>query len=163
MNNLKVVQRSYLLLNSVKNQYGLSQLNQLSFTANTIIQKRNSSFQSSVDSLTRTHYGIFKTLSESTLVEYIQKFLITVHDTTGLPWWGTIICSTFFLRTAVTLPLAIHQNSVLAKLENVKTELPAIAEELRKETNIAVKMYKWDEKTAKAAFNRSVIDLVNNF
>lgn len=39
MNNLKVVQRSYLLLNSVKNQYGLSQLNQLSFTANTIIQK----------------------------------------------------------------------------------------------------------------------------
>lgn len=146
MIRLKPLNRSITILNT-KSLFQSNHLENPCFTS-----KRTFSSES----LTQTHIGLFKTLSDSTPVEYIQKFLITVHDTTGLPWWASIICSTFFLRSAITFPLAVHQQHVLARLENVKKELPAIADELRRETSIAVKMYNWDEKTAKAAFKRSV-------
>lgn len=44
----------------------------------------------------------------------------------------------------------------MARLENLKLELPAIAEELRHETSMAVRMYNWDERMAKAVFRKSV-------
>lgn len=61
-------------------------------------QRRNFSFQSSVQSFAASQSGIFKTISESTPVEYCQKFLLCVHDFTGLPWWASIILSTFLIR-----------------------------------------------------------------
>lgn len=114
------------------------------------------SLQSTFDSIGKTQIAIFKTLSESTPVEYCQSFLHTVHDTTGLPWWATIIGTTVFLRGCVTLPLSLYQQYILAKLEEVKLEMDDIAEELKKEISIAVRMYKWDEKTARTAFKASV-------
>lgn len=123
---------------------------------NKSIQKRNFSFQNTVESIAKTQTGIFKSLSESTPVEYIQKFLLSFHDTSGLPWWATIVCTTILLRSCVTLPLAVYQNYILAKLENLKLEMPEIAKELRKETAVAIKLYKWDEKKAKLVYNRSV-------
>lgn len=61
-------------------------------------QRRNFSFQTSVQSFAASQSGIFKTISESTPVEYCQKFLLCVHDFTGLPWWASIILSTFLIR-----------------------------------------------------------------
>jgi inner membrane protein COX18 len=119
-------------------------------------QQRNFSFQSTIDSIAKSQTGIFKTLSESTPVEYCQNFLLTIHDTTGLPWWATVICTTVMLRSCVTVPLAIYQSYIVAKLENVKLEMDEIAKELKKETSIAVKMYNWDERTARIAFKRSI-------
>lgn len=52
---------------------------------------------------------VFLWLSESTPVGYTQDFLLFVHNSTGLPWWTTIILATVFLRTVVTLPLAVYQ------------------------------------------------------
>uniref|UniRef100_A0A6P7FHP9 Cytochrome c oxidase assembly protein COX18, mitochondrial-like isoform X1 n=1 Tax=Diabrotica virgifera virgifera TaxID=50390 RepID=A0A6P7FHP9_DIAVI len=124
--------------------------------------RRQFSFQSSVESLAKTQTGIFKWLSESTPVEYIQKFLLTLHDTSGLPWWATIVCATVLLRSCVTLPLAIYQNYVLAKLQNLKSEMPAIAKELQKETAVAIKLYNWDEKKTKMMYNRSIRKQWNN-
>lgn len=118
--------------------------------------QRQFSFQTTVESLAKSQASIFKWLSESTPVEYAQNFLLSVHDTTGLPWWATIICTTVLVRTTVTLPLAIYQYYILAKLENIKLEMPAIAKEMQKEMAVAIKMYKWDEKTARATYNRSV-------
>ncbi|CAG9864458.1 unnamed protein product [Phyllotreta striolata] len=120
------------------------------------IQKRTFSLQNTIESIAKTQTGIFKSISESTPVEYCQNVLVTVHDYSGLPWWATIICTTVLARGFVTLPLAIYQNYILAKLENLKLEMPAIANELRKETSMAVKLYKWDEKQARAVFNRSI-------
>lgn len=114
------------------------------------------SFQSSVESLVKTQTGLFKWLSECTLVEYSQKLLLSVHDYSGLPWWASIICTTCLLRTIVTLPLTIYQYYILAKLENIKLEMPIIAEEMKKEMAIAIRLYNWDEKTAKITYNRSV-------
>lgn len=119
-------------------------------------QQRQYSFQNTIDSLVRTQTGIFKSLSESPPVEYTQKFLLYVHDSTGLPWWATIVCTTVCMRTALMLPVAVYQYYILAKLENLKLEMPAIVEEMKKEMAIAIKMYKWDERTAKITFNRSV-------
>lgn len=59
-------------------------------------------------------------------------------------------------RSVVTLPFAVYQQIIMARLENLKLELPAIAEELRHETSMAVRMYKWDERMAQAVFRRSV-------
>jgi len=40
-----------------------------------------------------------------------------VHTYTHLPWWALIVVSTFSLRSIITLPLAIHQHKLIAKLE----------------------------------------------
>lgn len=119
-------------------------------------QQREFSIQETVESLVKTQTGIFKFLSESTIVGYSQNFLLYLHENSGLPWWATIITSTILLRTTITLPVAIYQQYILAKLENIKLEMPNIAKEVKKEIAIAIKMYNWDERTARVTFNRSV-------
>ncbi|XP_060535800.1 cytochrome c oxidase assembly protein COX18, mitochondrial [Cylas formicarius] len=103
-----------------------------------------------------SEYGLYKSLSESAPVEWCQNLLVTVHDATGLPWWASIIGTTVMLRTCLTLPLAVYQNRVLARLENATLEMGPLVDELKKETAIATKVYQWDEKTARYMFNRSV-------
>jgi len=53
--------------------------------------------------------GIFKMLSESTLVKIAQDSLLWMHDYTGLPWWSVIVLTTIMMRTAITLPLSLYQ------------------------------------------------------
>lgn len=119
-------------------------------------QKRTFSLQSTIESIIKTQSGIFKTLSESVPVSYAQDFVLYVHSSTGLPWWASIILTTVFLRSCLTVPLAIYQNYILAKVENLHAEMPAIVEELKRETAVAIKRFKWDERTAKLMFKRSV-------
>jgi hypothetical protein len=52
---------------------------------------------------------VYLWLSESTPVGCAQDLLLYVHNSTGLPWWTTIILATVLLRTVVTLPLAFYQ------------------------------------------------------
>jgi hypothetical protein len=52
---------------------------------------------------------VFLWLSESPPVAHAQDLLLILHNSTGLPWWTTIIVATVFLRTVVTLPLAFYQ------------------------------------------------------
>jgi len=127
-----------------------------------VLQKRHFSFQSTAESIAQTQSGIFKTLSESSPVEYCQKYLLYVHDLTGLPWWASIMCSTILVRAAITLPLAVYQQYILAKLENLKLDLPDIVADLKRETALAVKMFNWDERTARATYNRSLRKEWNN-
>ncbi|KAF5276999.1 hypothetical protein FQR65_LT16078 [Abscondita terminalis] len=104
----------------------------------------------------RTQIGIFRTISESAPVEYLQKFVVGIHDVTGLPWWATIVCTTVFLRSTVTVPLAIYQQYILAKVRNIQVELAHLDKELKSEVDVAVKLYRWDEKTAKRHYSRSL-------
>ena len=39
------------------------------------------------------------------------------HDFSHLPWWAVVITSTIILRALLTLPLAVYQSRVLAKME----------------------------------------------
>ncbi|XP_047118879.1 cytochrome c oxidase assembly protein COX18, mitochondrial isoform X1 [Schistocerca piceifrons] len=99
---------------------------------------------------------VLKFLSESSPVLFAQENLVLLHDLTCLPWWATIISSTIILRTAVTLPLAVYQNHVLARYENILQEMPAIVKELKAETAYAVKKFQWTEKQARVVYNRSL-------
>lgn len=74
-----------------------------------IIQKRNFSMKETVDSALTTHVSFFKSLSESAVVENTQNMLIQFHDSTGLPWWLSVVLSTLLVRIAITLPVAIYQ------------------------------------------------------
>lgn len=121
---------------------------------------RNFSFYGAVQSLAETQASFFKTLSESAPVGHFQNMLLTVHDYTGLPWWATIVGTTVALRTAITLPLAIHQHYIVAKVENLNLEMREIVEELKREMAVAIRMYKWDEKTAQRHYKRSVINKI---
>ncbi|XP_045463679.1 cytochrome c oxidase assembly protein COX18, mitochondrial [Harmonia axyridis] len=119
--------------------------------------KVSSTVPSSSDSgFLQTYSEMLKSLSESTPVQFMQKSLINVHDYTGLPWWATIICSTILLRTTTTLPLAIYQQIILARLELLKYEMNELVKELKKETTIATKMYDLDERTARNIYNYSL-------
>lgn len=103
-----------------------------------------------------TYSEIFKTLSESTPVHYMQQSLIDIHNSTGLPWWATIVCSTILLRTTITLPLAVYQQVILSRLELIKYEMNDLVQELKTETTVAARMYDWDERTARSIYNHSV-------
>lgn len=119
------------------------------------ISRRNASFDSVV-------VKFWTTLSNSTPVAYMQEGLVQIHDFTGLPWWASIIFSTFLFRTVVTLPLAVYQNKITSRLENLTLEMPAIVEELKKETAFAMKKYNWTQQQARQIYNRSLKKQWNN-
>lgn len=95
-------------------------------------------------------------------VLFAQDALIQFHDVTHLPWWSSIVLSTIIIRAATTLPLSIYQQNVLAKVENISLEMPAIAEELKRETSVAVRKFQWTEKKAKMMYSRSLKKQWNN-
>ncbi|XP_059615692.1 cytochrome c oxidase assembly protein COX18, mitochondrial [Phlebotomus argentipes] len=113
------------------------------------MQARNFSYSEAVSKL-------WMSLSSSTPVSYCQEGLIKLHDSTGLPWWGTIILSTILLRSVVTVPLTIYQQKIMARLELITLELPEIAKELKMETAIAMKKFNWTEKEAQIMFKHSL-------
>jgi len=89
-----------------------------------------------------------------------QDYLSWLHDVTSLPWWGTVLLTTVTLRTFVTFPLIIYQNHVMARLENLQPEIKEIAMALKKETDMAVRMYNLSEKEAKNMYRRSLKEQV---
>ncbi|KAI8436890.1 hypothetical protein MSG28_010330 [Choristoneura fumiferana] len=117
-----------------------------------ITSKRNFSFEGFVQWQGQTYASI----SNSSLVHLMQDGLLYVHDTTGLPWWATIITSTVLLRSFMTLPLTIYTNLILAKVENISLELKDLVEELKRETAMAKKMYKLTNKQAIILYKRSL-------
>lgn len=95
-------------------------------------------------------------VSSSVPVTYMQEGLTQLHDMTGLPWWSTIIVSTVLLRGLITFPLAIYQSKLLARVENVTGEMPAIVKELKFETAYAIKKFNLTEKQARIMYNSSL-------
>lgn len=100
--------------------------------------------------------NLWITISNSTPVAYFQQGLVTFHDTTGLPWWATIVLSTILLRSCVTVPLTIYQNKIVARIELIAMEMPDIVKQLKVEAAQAKHLYKWTDKQTKIVFNRSV-------
>lgn len=80
----------------------------LASSANPHFQMRHISGQSWEETI-GVWTRVFMWLSESAPVGYAEDFLLFVHNSTGIPWWTTIVLTTVFLRTVVTLPLAVYQ------------------------------------------------------
>lgn len=53
------------------------------------------------------------------------------HDYSHMPWWALIVLSTVSLRTLTTLPLAIQQCKLIAKLELFQPKLAQYKETLK--------------------------------
>lgn len=101
--------------------------------------------------------GFWQSLSESKPVAILQDATIQLHDMTGMPWWATIIASTFLLRGCITFPLALYQNKILAKVERLSTvDMPELVKELKMETAIAKRKFEWTEQQAKSTYTRSL-------
>lgn len=101
--------------------------------------------------------GIWESISASKPVGFLQDLTIQLHDVSGMPWWSTIIVSTFMLRGFITLPLALYQNKNLAKFEKISTEdMPQIVKELKMETAVAVRKFNWTEQQARIMYTRSL-------
>lgn len=106
--------------------------------------------------------GLWVSMSNSTPVAYCQQALVELHDFSGLPWWASVVLSTVLMRTVVTLPLAIYQNKIVARLEKITLEMPDIVKELKKETAVAMKKFHWTEKEARIMYNHSLKKQWNN-
>lgn len=61
----------------------------------------------------------------------LQVLLETVHTWTHLPWWAVVIGSTAVLRSIITVPLAIHQNKLIAEIELRQPTVSMMTEALK--------------------------------
>ncbi|XP_058788790.1 uncharacterized protein LOC131662846 [Phymastichus coffea] len=94
-------------------------------------------------------------VSDNILVEYCLQFLMQVHEATGLPWWASIVLTTFLIRTIILLPFSITQIRVLAKLEKVNIEAEKVNKLLKKESVIAQRNYGWPEDLANQKYEEA--------
>lgn len=51
------------------------------------------------------------------VIHVAETSFLAVHSFTHLPWWGVVISTTVLLRSILTLPLAVYQNRIIAKME----------------------------------------------
>ena len=95
-------------------------------------------------------------------IGFAKTVLLNIHEMTGLPWWATIMMTTFTLRTLVTLPFSIYSTYILAKVESLGPEIGGMSQQLKKEVAIGKKKYGWDQKTAIYQFNINVSYILFN-
>lgn len=95
-------------------------------------------------------------IATSSPVLATQDLMIGLHDFLPCPWWATIVLTTVGIRCVVTFPFLIYQNYISARYTNLQPEIKQLAEELKKETAVAVKIYGWNERQARFAFNKSL-------
>ncbi|KAG0334089.1 Cytochrome c oxidase assembly protein cox18, mitochondrial [Podila horticola] len=65
--------------------------------------------------------------------------LESIHSA-GLPWWATIFCATFLLRTAITTPVAIYQQRAVGRMMELTPVLKAWLETLKTSVGVDHKL-----------------------
>lgn len=55
--------------------------------------------------------------SSYAVIRWTEHLFEAVHGCTYLPWWTVIVLTTVVLRSLVTLPLAVHQNKLVVRME----------------------------------------------
>lgn len=97
-----------------------------------------------------------KLLVDSAPVEFCQNSFIWLHSHSGLPWWATIMLTTFALRSVITLPCALYQHNILSKTALLKYDMEDIIKDLKREANFRVQELGWTETRARSLYNKSV-------
>ncbi|XP_053507641.1 cytochrome c oxidase assembly protein COX18, mitochondrial [Ictalurus furcatus] len=108
-----------------------------------------------------TGSGWYESVADSAPVHFTEQLLISSQQTTMLPWWAGIICTTLALRTVVTLPLAVYQAAIIAKIEALQKEIAELAQRLRYEISIRAKEKGWSEKTCRYHFKKNLRQIVS--
>ncbi|XP_067851667.1 cytochrome c oxidase assembly protein COX18, mitochondrial isoform X1 [Heptranchias perlo] len=107
------------------------------------------------------HPGWYESFADSVPVHLTQDLLTNVQQVTGLPWWASIICTTVALRASVTLPLAVYQMYIIAKVENLQPEIAELAKRLRYEVSVYAKQVGWSEKVARFHFRKNLRRIIS--
>lgn len=95
----------------------------------------------------------YESLLNSQPVHFAESIFQYVHSVTGLPWWATVVATTFTLRFSLTLPLAIYSQNIRVRVENLQPEVIGLAKRSFMERFAArAKQEKWSEKRAQRAF-----------
>ncbi|XP_072896803.1 cytochrome c oxidase assembly protein COX18, mitochondrial [Hemitrygon akajei] len=103
----------------------------------------------------------YESISDSVPVHLMENLLTNVQQSTGLPWWASIICTTVALRATVTFPLAIYQTYIIAKVENLQPEIAELAKRLRYEVSVRAKQVGWSESVARFRFRKNLKRIIS--
>ncbi|XP_009289575.2 cytochrome c oxidase assembly protein COX18, mitochondrial isoform X2 [Danio rerio] len=103
----------------------------------------------------------YESVADSAPVHQAEQLLLSVQQLTGLPWWSSIICTTLALRCSITLPLAIYQAHIIAKIEALQKEIAAFAQQLRFEISVRAKEKNWTEQTCRFHFKKNLRRIVS--
>ncbi|XP_041064731.1 cytochrome c oxidase assembly protein COX18, mitochondrial isoform X1 [Carcharodon carcharias] len=133
------------------------------FQSPTFCHRRTLSLASclSAPAVTTPHHGWYESFADSMPVHLTQDLLTHLQHATGLPWWASIICTTMTLRVTVTLPLAVYQMYIIAKVENLQPEIAELAKRLRYEVSMRAKQVGWSEKVARFHFKKNLQRIIS--
>ncbi|KAM4809862.1 cytochrome c oxidase assembly protein COX18, mitochondrial [Rhinophrynus dorsalis] len=106
-------------------------------------------------------FGWYDSMADSAPVHLAESLLITLQESSGMPWWANIVCATLALRTTVTLPLSVYQMYILAKVENLQPEIETLAKRLRYEVSVYGKQHGWSDKVAKFQFKKNLKRIIS--
>ncbi|KAK1799055.1 hypothetical protein P4O66_007321 [Electrophorus voltai] len=105
--------------------------------------------------------GWYESVADSAPVHLTEQLLVSAQQLTGLPWWASILCTTLALRTTITLPLAVYQTLIIAKVEALQKEIAEIAKQLSYEISVRAKEKHWSEKTCRYHFRKNLQRVVS--
>lgn len=105
--------------------------------------------------------GWYESIADSGPVHLTEQLLVFSQQATGLPWWASIIGTTLALRTAITLPLTVYQNIIIAKVEALQKEIAELARRLSYEISVKAKEKGWSEKTCRFHFKKNLRRIVS--
>ncbi|XP_035280733.1 cytochrome c oxidase assembly protein COX18, mitochondrial isoform X1 [Anguilla anguilla] len=105
--------------------------------------------------------GWYESMADSTPVHLTEQLLVTMQQTTGLPWWASIIGTTLALRTVITLPLGAYQMVIIGKVEALQAEIAELAKRLRYEVSVRGKQLDWSEKVCRYQFKKNLRRIVS--
>ncbi|KAF5889047.1 mitochondrial inner membrane protein COX18 [Clarias magur] len=105
--------------------------------------------------------GWYESVADSAPVHFTEQLLISSQQMTALPWWAGIVCTTLALRTVVTLPLAVYQAVIIAKIEALQKEIAELAQRLRYEVSVRAKEKGWSEKMCRFKFKKNLRRIVS--
>ncbi|XP_077428778.1 cytochrome c oxidase assembly protein COX18, mitochondrial [Vanacampus margaritifer] len=103
----------------------------------------------------------YEQMAHSAPVRLAEDFLVQVQQTSGLPWWISIAVSALSVRTLITLPLAVYQMHILAKVEMLQPEMAALAQRVRYEVSLRAGERGWTDKQSRFHFQKNLQRLVS--
>ena len=114
--NIHAVNLKTKSLQNVKTQ-------QRNFSNNEVVTTSQNTNNMSDDAFVQFVVNAFQALNDSKMTTFFADSLVFFHETTGLPWWMTILIGTGVLRALVFFPIQISGQRVAGRRKKAFQEL----------------------------------------
>lgn len=91
-----------------------------------------------------------------TPVEVTYEFLEYFHDEVCLSWWMAIVATTVIYKSLLSFPLAVLQQRVFARIENVQPQINTFVEQAKQQLALIAKERNWSKAEHQNQFDREV-------